>query len=430
MDLIDMAEWPIPTWSASKLEESRRLATKASGDGLSATLARARVMAASGDLDGARQQLAAFRHALDKRSLGRGELRQVIPVALLIRDHLSTLYFLTSVFATTGSVTFASNRGSSDSAVLMCVKGRDATYFISEGLLRHEHAEIRLQRLIDVYPILAGYVESPLCVEGTVVVNLGDAGRTPGLAFCSNRPGDFLIPDSIFLDARGYETIRQHFVQNCVPWEKRSPTAFWRGTTTGRPTELNLGWRSLPRVRLCEIGISHPDLIDAGLTRIVQINDPTAEASACEVGLMRQHMPPESFRQYRYQIDIDGNTSSWPGLFIKLLTGSVVLKIQSREGFEQWYYDRLKPWVNFIPVAADMSDLIEKIGWLRANDVAARSIGEAGYRLAEALTYEREIGRAITTVAAAAKKNASGEPVVDIDFSHGGVSPAYLHEGC
>ena len=203
--------------------------------------------------------------------------------------------------------------------------------------------------------------------------------------------------------------------EHYVPWEQRSPVAFWRGTTTGMVTDPQLGWRSLPRIKLCQLAALHADLMEVGLTNVVQIEDPDAASWIAEAGLLRPFVPPESFQEYKYQIDIDGNTTSWPGLFMKLLSRSVVLKVPPRAGLEQWYYDRLKPWVNFIPLYADISDLPDKVRWLRQNDEAARSIGEAGFRLAEELTYDREITRAAPVVAAAVK-DAACASVLELDF--------------
>ena len=59
---------------------------------------------------------------------------------------------------------------------------------------------------------------------------------------------------------------------------------------------------------------------------------------------MRDYVPEIAFPAYKFQIDIDGNTNSWPGLFQKLLTGSAILKVASPYGYRQWYYDRLRPW--------------------------------------------------------------------------------------
>jgi hypothetical protein len=75
----------------------------------------------------------------------------------------------------------------------------------------------------------------------------------------------------------------------------------------------------------------------------------------------------------KYQIDIDGNSSSWPGLFQRLLSGDTVLKVTSNKGWRQWYYDDLLPWENFVPVASDLSDLVEIVDWLVGHDELALS---------------------------------------------------------
>ena len=41
--------------------------------------------------------------------------------------------------------------------------------------------------------------------------------------------------------------------------------------------------------------------------------------------------------------------------------------------FEHFYSD-LKPWVHYVPVKADLSDLIEKIRWAKNNDDKAKKI--------------------------------------------------------
>ena len=157
--------------------------------------------------------------------------------------------------------------------------------------------------------------------------------------------------------------------------------AFWRGTTSGSPTDRAVGWRSLPRIRLCEIAAANAELIDAGITGISQITDPEAPADLASRNLMRQPVNPLTYLNYRYQIDIDGNSNAWE-IYLRLLSGSAVLKVASQLGYQQWYYDRLKPWTNFVPVDTNMADLVEKVTWLRDHDDAARKIGEAGRALA------------------------------------------------
>ena len=107
--------------------------------------------------------------------------------------------------------------------------------------------------------------------------------------------------------------------------------------------------------------------------------------------LVGEAVPWQSHIGKRYNLDIDGNSSSWQGLFMKLLAGGVVLKVTSPHGFRQWYYDRLMPWVNFVPVCSDLSDIIEAVDRLRSSPKLAREIAGNGRKLALAMTIEAEI---------------------------------------
>jgi len=53
-----------------------------------------------------------------------------------------------------------------------------------------------------------------------------------------------------------------------------------------------------------------------------------------------------------------------------------------------WYFPLLQPYVDHVPVKADLSDLEEKIRWCRANDDKCRQIGENAK-----LFYEKYVAR-------------------------------------
>ena len=283
-------------------------------------------------------------------------------------------------------------------------------------------------RLASLLPLLTCYREHEDFAAGSVFLNLGDVGFVPGLAFCDNRSEYFLIPDAEFVLHRGYARMRPGGAVKVVPWHERQSIAFWRGGTTGRPRDASLGWRSLPRIELCEISQAHPDILDAGISHAGQIPGNNAEQEIRIAGLIRSFVSAIDFSTFKYHIDIDGNTNSWPGLFQKLLTGSPVLKVASPFGFRQWYYDRLRPWINYVPVSADMSDLVDHITWLRGHDDAARRIGEHGQQLALGLSYESELRAASGTIAAATRYYA-GEPEIDEQFGEHPPKHVRLLEG-
>ena len=252
------------------------------------------------------------------------------------------------------------------------------------------------------FPVYANYARQEIQEIGTVMINQQDIGQTPGLAFCDNKPNFFLIPDCSFVPSRGHEHVRLHFRASHVPWYDRQPIAFWRGATTGVP-RIPGDWRSLERIHLCELARRYEQtgLIDAGISEVKQFSDESVRHDIQNSGLMRGFVPWQDWNKYKILIEIDGNCNSWSNLFQRLLTGSPVLRVESSRGLNQWFYDELIPWKNYIPVAPDMSDLMSKISWLIKNDGEAQRIGRAGLALAEHLTYEREIDRSVPTISAA-----------------------------
>ena len=258
-----------------------------------------------------------------------------------------------------------------------------------------------------IFPLLAHYAAQPDRECGRVVLNLGDVGTVPGLAFCDSRPDRFLVPDTVFVPTKGYQLARQTFAENNVPWEARRPVAFWRGTTTGMLRTAG-DWRSLERIRLCEIAAAaaQRDLMDVGVSDVVQFDQPEVVAAIRNSGLMRDFVPWQEWDRYRYHIDIDGNGNAWSAFFYRLLSGSPVLKVESARGLVQWFYDRLVPWKNYVPVAPDMSDLADKIVWLSRNPTGAAAIGRAGRELAASMSYGREIERTIPVISAAFRHSA------------------------
>ena len=304
------------------------------------------------------------------------------------------------------------------------------TFEINEDVFASDHTEYYVQSWIYCLPLYAAYTHDPDIQLGRVDINLDDRAALPGLVGCEVRRDCFLIPDRVFFHLDGYRDTARQYRQDDVPWDERQPIALWRGSTTGIPEDRTVGWRSLPRIRLCQIARSPSSraMIDAGITAITQIADPGAADELREAGLMAPHLAAGQFNRYKYQIDIDGNTNSWPGLFYKLLTGSPVLKIASPQGYRQWYYDQLRPWINFVPVTSDMSDLVETLDWLRAHDDAARRIGERGRALADSLDFEGELRRAGRVITAAIRYFAQ-QPETSLSFGLGAAANTCLREG-
>lgn len=280
------------------------------------------------------------------------------------------------------------------------MSSKDSCEFIfNKSTPQHEYQPC-ITRLILLMPLIQRFHGSKYFQARTMFINLGDWADAGGLALCSNRDDSILIPDIDFLSTYGYRESRFDFMVNSPPWSMRKPIALWRGNTTG--VRVGESWRGLPRLKLCELAnqVNSQQFFDVGVTSFAQ----TSKREAKEIkaaGYARNYVPMAASSSYKYLIDIDGNSNAWSALFQKLLSGSVVLKVASPGNFRQWYYDELIPWVNFVPVESDMSDLVEKIQWLLAHDDKAKEIGANGAKLANTLTYEQELDKALINISKA-----------------------------
>merc|ERR1712039_106082 len=89
------------------------------------------------------------------------------------------------------------------------------------------------------------------------------------------------------------------------------------------------------------------------------------------MGDMRKSLP-----KFKYTICVSAVLSSWR-LHEMMASGSVLLlqEDSSREVIYEW----LTPWEHFVPISTGLSDLIEKIHWLEANQAEAEAIAKRGY---------------------------------------------------
>lgn len=266
---------------------------------------------------------------------------------------------------------------------------------------QHEYKPC-ITRLVFLMPLIQRFHESKYFQARSIFINLGDWADAGGLALCSNRDDSILIPDIDFLSTHGYRESRLDFMVNSPPWSMRKSIALWRGNTTG--VRVGQSWLGLPRLKLCELAnqANSQFLFDVGVTSFAQ----TSKMEAREIkaaGYARNYVPIAASSSFKYLIDIDGNSNAWSALFQKLLSGSVVLKVASPGNFRQWYYDELIPWVNYVPVKSDMSDLVEKIHWLIDHDDEAMQIGVNGRKLASNLTYHEELNKALINIRKALK---------------------------
>lgn len=181
----------------------------------------------------------------------------------------------------------------------------------------------------------------------------------------------------------------------------RVATAFFRGTATGGGTTVH------DNQRLCVANYSHvwkndPEkggeepFLDAAIVGWNMrdkktANKPMTFLRQSEFGFTagKHHFTPiYEQSKYKYLVYVDGHCAACRYGFMMRL-GSVILKVAPRQVADtMWYFPLLKPYVDHVPVQADLSDLEEKIRWCRENDDKCREIGEQAK-----LFYDKYVGQ-------------------------------------
>lgn len=166
---------------------------------------------------------------------------------------------------------------------------------------------------------------------------------------------------------------RKHFL-------RKKPVAFWRGSTTGSQSSNIQELAENPRVREC---LNHRAsvLADFKITSIVQVDKAIDEAASSwlsEQGVLANPVEEREFGAYRFYPDFHGNACSW-GAFKKYLLGCLVFRPSSSR--QLLYYMFMKPWVHYIPLRHDCSDLAEKLKWALSNPGEAVIIAYNGHIL-------------------------------------------------
>eukprot|EP00927_Polykrikos_kofoidii_P062150 TRINITY_DN56970_c0_g1_i1.p1 TRINITY_DN56970_c0_g1~~TRINITY_DN56970_c0_g1_i1.p1 ORF type:complete len:580 (+),score=53.69 TRINITY_DN56970_c0_g1_i1:46-1740(+) len=207
--------------------------------------------------------------------------------------------------------------------------------------------------------------------------------------------GGVLMPWWAYISQNWTRTLAERIMKANTqwPWKKKKARLFWRGSDTGcllpgacgfpperarppaniaspkrrrprRPTchcasWTRDSWLQFPRSKLTLFSMLIPDQVDAKFTKAVVHHDCTGvfEASSVKVNKL---VPPEEHLRFRYLMYIDG-TSFSDRLYWLLLTNSLVFRAESQ--LRVWLDGGLRPWVHYVPVAEDLTDLSTRLAW-------------------------------------------------------------------
>jgi hypothetical protein len=222
----------------------------------------------------------------------------------------------------------------------------------------------------------------------------------PILSTCgSSLFADFMLPteDDINLATQKY------FINRCdngyvdsiikIPWNKRIPTAIFRGTGTGCGVTVESNQRlllsSISKQWINNSEYNNNNNIDG----ITYLNAGITKWNSREkkpINSKLTFIKPKQFRfqlsesitrleqlPYKYQIYVDGHVAAYRMCWL-LASNSVILKVKSKYDYQLWYFPLLKEWTHYVPIKDDLSDLAEKITWCKQNDAKCKLIAKNG----------------------------------------------------
>ncbi len=151
------------------------------------------------------------------------------------------------------------------------------------------------------------------------------------------------------------------------PWRRKRNQAFWRGISVG-----GWGFEFMPRMKLAELSVEYPSLIDAKFTMIIQKEHVNSKKLAKLLSYFGSEVPVSEHLQRKYQLLPDGFVSSFSRGYWEMFSQCAIFK--QRSPWSQWFYRALQPYEHYIPYEADGSDLVEKLEWAMQNDDVVRMI--------------------------------------------------------
>jgi hypothetical protein len=186
--------------------------------------------------------------------------------------------------------------------------------------------------------------------------------------------------------------------ENDTRWKRKKSTGIWRGVWTGLDYDKkDHATKNCLRSARCRLVYNYYDskLVSARMTSTL------ARPSKIDgKNLKGNKKSMREMLKYKAIIILEGNDVA-SGLKWALLSNSVVLMQTPR--FTSWAMEEfLEPWVHYIPLNEDLTDVEEKIQWMRNNDEKAQTIAKRGTlwmkdlsRSAEAKEEDKQIQKEI-----------------------------------
>ena len=168
-----------------------------------------------------------------------------------------------------------------------------------------------------------------------------------------------------FLDWK-HGCYKKHHINDSTPYHKKISQVIFRGSATGCGLHINTNIR----LHAALLGYQYPDILDIGLTdwnarpkkpkfHHVDVINPSNFPFK-----LKNKISDEDKFKYKYILNLDGHVSAFR-LGSELNSGSVIFLPNSE--YSLWFSHLLQPFVHYIPLNPDLSDLILRYQWCEEN---------------------------------------------------------------
>lgn len=182
-----------------------------------------------------------------------------------------------------------------------------------------------------------------------------------------------------FDEGKYFPRMPNHYGQQMnLDWDSKIKTAMFRGSSTGYGTNVETN----PRLKISSMSREQRKdrdgilFLNAGITKWnarlrKHKNNPYLQTLQKGNVTLVEWVSFSDQTNYKFIIHIDGHVSAFR-LSMELASMSLVLKVDSNN--KMWFSHLLKPFVHYIPIKSDLSDIYDAIKWCKANDLECYQI--------------------------------------------------------
>jgi hypothetical protein len=195
----------------------------------------------------------------------------------------------------------------------------------------------------------------------------GDSREINEFVITHNRKYNSNSNPIFFLHHYNFPVWKLNF-NDTIPFENKKSEIIWRGATSG-----NAGPDTNIRLNIVSKNFNLPN-INIGFTNGLQLYNRYKDKYD---NFFKEKMSPHGQFSYKYILCMEGN--DWATNFPWALSSNSVPFHNYPFKWESWIFGNgLEPWVHFIPIKNDGSDLQEKLKWAIKNNIECYKISENG----------------------------------------------------